>query len=355
MRAAVRLLGTRQAAWGHAMQAEVASVGSQREALTFAWGCLCAALGHALMAACARAAQAHNTGVLTCSAAVLMGCVFMHSAGAPSHYLGMNLLSLAFAVATFRTLPRWRLQTDELLRAKLSFAMGALLLIAGLGHTSMGASAWLRVGPVAMNLLWLLLPALLVASDVRSQSSARPWATGGLLMASCALALLADAVLTGLTAAVLSVLACNRRSGALALLALATWATAAHLGQAWKAPEVLTFVDKVLQSGFEQNLAIGLGLALLQVLPLWPALRHRRARVHGLIWGLLVALSLPGWLPSPLVGFGGSFIFAYLLSLAMLANDTNDLQPKPLSVLTLNKRTCTWPLKSRRARQLRSH
>ena len=78
----------------------------------------------------------------------------------------------------------------------------------------------------------------------------------------------------------------------------------------------------MLQSGFDQHWATGLALALLQVLPLWPALRHRQARLHGLVWGLLVALSLPGWLPSALVGFGGSFIVAYLLSLAMLAGDT---------------------------------
>ena len=56
MRTAVRLLGEQQAAWAHAMQAEVAAVGSEREALVFASGCLRAALGHALGAARARLA-----------------------------------------------------------------------------------------------------------------------------------------------------------------------------------------------------------------------------------------------------------------------------------------------------------
>jgi hypothetical protein len=324
MRTTVRLLGAEQAAWAHAMQAEVAAVGSEREALAFAWGCHCAALGHALMAARAGLAQVHNAGVLSCSAAVLLGCVFMRSAGAPGHYVWMNLLSLAFAVATFRLLPRQRLQADELVRAKLSFVLGALLLIAGIGQASTGASAWLRVGPVPLNLTWLLLPAQLVASDVRSQSSARPWAVGGLLMACGALGMLADALLTGLVAVVLGVRAWHRRSRVLALLGLAAGAMAVHLGQGWQAPEAVAFVDRVLQSGFETHLAIGLALALLQVLPLWPALRHRQARMHSLVWGLLVALSLPGWLPTPLVGFGGSFICAYLLSLALLAGDTTE-------------------------------
>ena len=325
MRAAVGLLGARQAAWARAMQAEVAAVGSEREALAFAWGCLCSAIVYALMAALACSVQVHTAGVLACLATVVLGCVFMHSVGAPGHYVWMNLVSLAFAVATFGLLPRRRLQRDELLRAKLSFAMGALLLIASLGHASTGPSAWLRVGPVQLNLLWLLLPALLVASDVRPQSTARPWAIGGLLMASGALALQADALLAGLAAVVLSVRAWNRRCGALALLAVATWVTAVHLGQGWQAPEALPFVDLVLQGGFEQNPAIGLALALLQVLPLWPALRHRQARLHGLVWGLLVTLSLPGWLPSPLVGFGGSFIFGYLLSLALLSGNSAEL------------------------------
>ena len=324
MRAAARLLGAQQAAWADAMRAEMASVGSEREALVFAWGCLCAALGHALMAARTALALAPNAGVLACSGAVLMGCVFMHSAGAPRHYVGMNLLSLALAVATFRLLPRQRLQADELLRAQWSLAMGALLLIVGLGQASTGASAWLRIGPVPVNLAWLLLPALLVASDVRPPSRAQPWAMGGLLMATGALALQADAVLAALASAVLGVRAWHCRSGVLALLALATCAAAVHFIQAWQAPEALPFVDLVLQSGFDQHLATGLALALLQVLPLWPALRHRQARLHGLVWGLLVALSLPGWLPSPLLGFGGSFIVAYLLSLAMLAGDTTE-------------------------------
>lgn len=345
MGTAVRLLGAEQAAWGQAMQAEVASVGSEREALAFAWGCLCAALGHALAGARGGLAQVHNAGLLTCVVAVLAGCVFMHSAGAPSHYVWMNLLSLAFGVATFRLLPRRRLQVDDLLRAKWSFGLGALLLIAGLGQASTGASAWLRVGPLPVNLAWLLLPPLLVGSCMRPQSAGKPWALGGLLMAVGALALQADALLLWLVAAVLAVRAWHHRSGTLALLALACSAMAAHLGRAWQAPEVLAFVDQVVHRGFELNLATGLALLLLQVLPLWPALRHRQARVHGLVWGLLVALSLPGWLPSPLVGFGGSFIVGYLLSLALLAGDTAEAPggcPRPAAARG-RQAPPTWP------------
>jgi hypothetical protein len=215
--------------------------------------------------------------------------------------------------------------------------LGALLLVAGLVHASTETAAWLRVGPVQLNLLWLLLPALLVASDVRYPPSARPWAMGGLLMACGALALLADALLAGLVAVVLSLRAWSHRSRVLALLAAANGATSWLHGQGWQAPEAVPFVDQVLHSGFEKSLTIGIALVVLQVLPLWPALLHRQARPHGLIWGLLVVLSLPGWLPSPLVGFGGSFIVGYLLSLALLPGDSAQ-QPSGGSA-----RADTWP------------
>lgn len=345
MGAAVRLLGTQQSDWAQAMRAEVASVSSEREALAFAWGCLCAALGHALAAARGGLAQVHNAGVLTCAISVLAGCGFMYGAGAPGHYAWMNLLALAFAVATFRLMPRRHLQADELLRARLSFALGALLLAASLGQAPDGASAWLRVGPVAVNMAWLLLPALLVASDVRPASAASRWGLGGLLLACGALAMQADALLMGLVAAALGLRAWQRGSGALALLALAAAALAAHLGQSWQAPEAVAFVDQVVYRGLEQSLATGLVLALLQALPLWPALGHRQARLHGFVWGLLLALSLPGWLPSPLVGFGGSFIVGYLLSLALVGGDAGErtaARPRPVAAGG-GQAPPTWP------------
>ena len=318
-----RLLGAQQSDWAHAMQAEVAAAGSDREALAFAWGCLWAALGHSFAAARGGLAQVHNVGVLSCAVAVLAGCAFMHSAGAPGHFVWMNLLSMVFAIATFYLLPHRRLRAEALLRAKLAFALGALLLIAGVGLADTGASAWLQIGPVTLNLPWLLLPALLLASDVQAQSAARPWAVGGLLMACSTLALQADPVLLGLVAAVLAVRARRQRNIASALLALAASAMAAYVTPSWQAPQALAFVDQVVHRGFDQSEFMGLGLVLMQLLPLWPALQHREARQHGLVWGLLMVLSLPGWLPSPLVGFAGSFIVGYVLSLVVLGNDTN--------------------------------
>jgi hypothetical protein len=216
------------------------------------------------------------------------------------------------------------LQADERLRAKLAFTLGALLLITGVGLAPAEASAWLHIGPVTVNLPWLLLPALLLASDVPPQSAARPWAVGSLLMACSTLALQADPLLLGLVAVVLVVRAWHRRDITAAWLALGASALAACVGPSWQAPQALVFVDQVVHLGFEQGAAVGMGLVLMQTLPLWPALRHRQARQHGLVWGLLLALSLPGWLPSPMVGFAGSLIVGYVLSLAVLGSDINE-------------------------------
>jgi hypothetical protein len=324
MRAACALLGRQQSDWAQAMQAEASAIGNEREALAFACGCLRAALHHAFAAARGGLSPVHRAGLLCSAIAVLAGCAFRVGTGAPHHLAWMNLLSLALALATFYLLPRRRLQLDERLRAKGSFALGALLLVAAACQADTGAAAWWRLGPVPLNLSWMLLPALLVAADVPPRSAARAWALAGLAMAGGALALQADALLAGLVAVVLGVRAGQRRDAAFSVLAFASLILVAHLAPSWQAPQPAPFVDQVVQQGLAQNLVLGLGLAFAQVLPLWPALRHRQARVHGLVWGLLVALSLPGWLPSPLLGFGGSFIVGYLLSLGVMGSDTHE-------------------------------
>jgi hypothetical protein len=322
MRAVAWLLRGEQASWARAMRAEVAAIADEREAFLFAWGCLCAACAQAFCSALARITQPQTFGVIGCMAAVLMGCLLMNDAGAPRHYVGTNALSLALALATFWLLPRQRLQQDGLLRAQAVLVIGALLLVACLGQATTGAAGWLRVGPLGVNMVWLLLPALLMAFDPGSPPAQQRWGWPGLLMAFGALALQADAVMAGLAATFFVLRGCLRRSLRQALPALLPLAIALHAAPGWQAPDALPFVDQVLQRGFEQHPAMGLALTVVLTLPLGHALLHRRTREHGCLWALLVALSLPGWLPSPLVGFGGSLIVGHLLSLALLPGDS---------------------------------
>ena len=320
MRLTVALLAAPHASWGRAMQAELAAVDRGDEALAFAWGCLRTAIAVALTDVAAALTPAHRAGLAACTTTVLLGGIALLAAGAPAPLAGMNLASLLVAVLGLGLLPLRRWQHDEVLRARLCAGGGALLLATALNPLpGSGASPWLHAGPVHLNLMWLLLPALLVAADTPRRTPTPPGALAGLLMATAALGLLAEGALAGLVASVIGLRAVRSRSPALAWIAAGAAATALHVGGA--DTEATRFVDGVVHAGFEHSLSLGLALAMLQLLPLWPALRHRCARPHGIVWAGLVALSFAGLMPSPLVGFGGSLIAGYLLSLALLPAD----------------------------------
>jgi hypothetical protein len=86
------------------------------------------------------------------------------------------------------------------------------------------------------------------------------------------------------------------------------------------------YVDQVLHSSFEVHalagLAVLIGLALL-VLPALVGVRHDLSSRHvhlvfGALWVSAVAAAALGNYPTPVVGYGGSFILGYFLSLAAL-------------------------------------
>lgn len=321
LRVAAWLLPSRQAPWARAMRAEVLAIGDPGEALAYAWGCFTASLqawGHGQAAATARP---DRLGLLCASAAVLGGSAFMATQAAPNGYAWINALSLTLAWASFALLPRHRLQHDPAWRAWTAFALGGLLLASALGAAPTG---WLPLGPVAVQPAWLLGPALWVVSSRLPSTTgsdpvqhAAPRLTG-LWMGQLALMLQAQAGLLLVTTLVLCLRACRGRSWAGAGGALLSLALAAAAVPRWTVPPPLPFVDEVLQQAFAQRPGCGLVLATVWLSLLLPGLAHHRAREHGLAWLALLALSLPGWLPTPVLGFGGSFILGYVLSLAVL-------------------------------------
>lgn len=78
----------------------------------------------------------------------------------------------------------------------------------------------------ARGLPWLLLPALVLASDARPRFEARPWAVGGLRMACSTLALQEDVAPLGLVAAVPGARAWHPRDIASEMLVVAAFAMA---------------------------------------------------------------------------------------------------------------------------------
>lgn len=331
LRVTAWLLLPGQGAWARAMRAEVLAINAPQEALAFAWGCFTTAMQARIQAGVAAASHPDQLGLGCASAAVLGGSAFMALQAAPTAYAGVNGLSLALAAASFALLPRRRLQQDPAWRAMTAFALGTLLL--GLALVT-PLTGWLPIGPVSVQPAWLLIPALWVASaPLAPLSHPEPAALAvarraGLWMGQLALLMQAQAVLLGVTALLLALRAGRHRRGAEAMGALLAAGLAAAALPRWTAPPPLPFVDEVLQQAFARGPAWGLALGAAWLSLLLPGLLHRRAREHGLVWLGLLGLSLPGWLPAPVLGFGGSFILGYVLSLAVIPVDTPDRRPQ---------------------------
>jgi hypothetical protein len=261
---------------------------------------------------------------------VLSGCAFMFAAGAPKHYMGMNFVSLLVGILGFCYLPVQRLQTDDLLRGRVIVAMSLMLLVvSGLGSNDR-AMPWIELGPVHLNVVWVIVPPILIASNVQTHSKAVPWSLAGLAITCVALVLLGEVAWLFLVAAVLVIRAKAQRSYSLGILAFIAVALALYFRRAWSSPEPAVFVDQVLQSALSYNLLVGLLLALTQAASIVPGFIKKHSREHAQLWGGVVLFSVFGWVPSPLIGFGGSLIVGYLLSLALAPRDArqapNDLQ-----------------------------
>jgi hypothetical protein len=85
------------------------------------------------------------------------------------------------------------------------------------------------------------------------------------------------------------------------------------------------FVDGIFFSAFDVHPLAGLGLMLGAGLLIVPAVLRVRAgseRVpavaFGAVWLAIIAAAAIGNYPTPVVGYGGSAIVGYLLSLALL-------------------------------------
>jgi hypothetical protein len=332
LRATAWLLPASQAGWARAMRAEVLAIDDPTAALAFAWGCFNTAMQVRLKFQAAAAAHPDRLGLWCTSAAVLGGAAFMALQTAPTAYPVVNGLSLALAAASFALLPRQRLQQDLAWRAWAAFGLGALLLGAALTTPPTG---WLPIGPVSVQPAWLLVPALWVLSASitspthREPAAQRALRLTGLWMGQLALLIQAQAGLLGVSALLLALRAGRRRSGADAAGAVLAAGLAVAALPRWTAPPPQPFVDEVLQQAFAQGPAWGLALGAAWLCLLLPGLLHRRAREHGLVWLGLLGLSLPGWLPAPVLGFGGSFILGYVLSLAVLPGLATGQPPTP--------------------------
>lgn len=262
-----------------------------------------------------------TVGVACAAAATALGMAYMAAAGAPAAYPAVNALALVLGLAGFAVLrPAGRAPR---LPAWGTVALGALLLAtAAFGASVQGASRWVIVGGLTLQVSLIALPAMLVAFAGRRDLPS----TLGMALAAVALALQPDRAMAGVLAAGLAVLAVQRRDRwVLSALGVAAAGFAVTCVRPDTLPAV-PYVDRILYTAFGVHALAGaavVGGALLLVGPAVAGLRTDRAnggvhRVFGAVWLAIVAAAALGNYPTPLVGYGGSAILGYLASLSFL-------------------------------------
>ncbi|HEX8363172.1 MAG TPA: hypothetical protein VF613_23825 [Longimicrobium sp.] len=263
-----------------------------------------------------------TAGVACAVAATGLGLAYMAAAGAPTLYLAVNVLALLMGLAFFGLL-RPSAGEAPLLPPAVTLAFGAALLATALFGVSVeGASRWLRLGGLSLQVSLILMPAMLVAFARRRDFLS----TLGLILCAVALALQPDRAMAGVLATSLAVLAMRRRDAwVMSALGFAAAGFAVTLLRPDTLPAV-PYVDQILYTAFDVHPLAGLAVVVGALLLAAPAIAGRKldprsggaCAVFGIAWlGMVLAAALGNY-PTPLVGYGGSAVLGYVLSLAFL-------------------------------------
>ncbi|HYE28481.1 MAG TPA: hypothetical protein VEA61_09640 [Allosphingosinicella sp.] len=261
-------------------------------------------------------------GLLCAIGAVGLGLAYLAAAGAPPRYLFVNLAALIVGAAIWLGLgptASSRLRSDGPAVLALSLPLIATAL---LGVPVDGASRWVNAGPLSVQVSLVTLPAAIVLYA----RSADAIGTAGVAMTALALAAQPDRAMAAVLAAGMGAVLLTRPGR---LPALALVAAVAGFGMTLVRPDSLPavpFVDRILYSAFEVHpvagLAVVAGCLLLLVPASAGALRGPPGRpvlaAFGACWAAVVAAAALGNYPTPLVGYGGSAVLGYLLSVALL-------------------------------------
>ena len=249
-------------------------------------------------------------------AATLLGIAWMAMAGAPPRYLAVNGTALLLGLLAVAVLGR----AGDVGRGIVNLMLAILLLLTALmGASAEGVTRWVPVGGVMLQPSLILLPIL----ALRFARTRDALSTLALLIAALALALQPDRAMAGTLAAAMAVLALLRpERNVLIALAAAGAGFAATLLRA-DPSAAMPFVDQIFFSSFAVHslagLAVAAGAALLLVPAALGLAGDPEARVahalFGTLWLAVILAALLGNYPTPLVGYGGSAILGYLVSL----------------------------------------
>jgi hypothetical protein len=336
-----------QAGWVRAMRSEIEQVERDGAAFRFALGCLWGGCRQALAEQVSSTAkgvatmaiewgklrQPRNAGIACGVAATCLGISYLVLAGAPGRYMIVNAVALLLGIVAATGFAGVVSQHRRFASAAV-MAFGACLLATALfGASADGAARWIRIGPLGVQVSLVLLPFLIVAF-ARHQGAV---GAAGIAVAAAALALQPDRAMSGVLAFSMAVLAIARPGRAvLASLVAAIAGCAVALARPDTNPAV-PYVDRILYTSFDVHILAGAAVVLGSMLLLVPAILGlggdpERRHVHllfGSIWlGCVVAAALGNY-PTPVVGYGGSAILGYLLSLSVLPKESRAAAGEP--------------------------
>lgn len=260
-------------------------------------------------------------GVACASAATGLGLVYMAAAGAPAIHLAVNALALVMGLALFAVIQSSG-QTPRLPSGVAVVLGGFLLATALFGGSVEGASRWIRVGGLSLQISLIVLPAMLVAFAQGRDLLA----TVGVVLAAVALALQPDRAMAGVLVAALAALALHRQDRwVISTLVVTVIGFTITLIRPDSLPAV-PYVDQILYTAFEVHAMAGIAVVGGSLLLIVPAIAGHRLdpknrevfAVFGAVWLSMVAAAALGNYPTPLVGYGGSAILGYALSLSFM-------------------------------------
>ena len=329
-----RLLPPSLRPWSDAAFREAGAITRPGEALRFSLGCLFWAVGEAIRYRLSnlnrkgeetmgdgKTLGPRGAAVLCGAGATALGLAWMAAGGAPERHLMINAGALAFGLVALGILTLAD-RRRHLSAGPTNLLLGLLLLAVSLWGVSVGGvTRWVALGPLIIQPAMMFVP-LMAVLFARSRNTL---SLAGIALAALALALQPDRGMAGALAAGLTVVALVRPdrqtlTGAAAALA----GFAAAMAQADPSP-AMPFVDQILYSAFAVHPLAGLAVVLGAALLVLPAMAARRLSgpaqsaciAFGAVWAGLVLAAALGNYPTPLVGYGGSAIVGYLLSLVV--------------------------------------
>lgn len=332
------ILPARRRDWGRAMAVELAAIETPGGAVAFALSCFVGAARHSLFSHLSPIPQLEGTpsmhpeskllsnprrlAALCAAGAVGLGLAYMAAAGAPLRYLTTNGAALGIGLLAVGGLTEagriWKPTSGA-----VALLLSALVLLTSLfGISADGATRWVSAGGIPLQPGLILIPVVALCFARKSDAASLL----AVLVGALALALQPDRAMAGALAAGMAALALARpERTVLAALGGTLAAFVATLVRPDTSP-AMPFVDQIFYSSFQVHPLAGLAVLAGAGLMLVPAFAgyirdpdHRpEYGMFGALWLAVLLAAALGNYPTPLVGYSGSAILGYLLSLLAL-------------------------------------